>query len=59
MNPDRRPPIILQLGPGDFAVAIRARNGGTVPVYRINQRDIKAASVAATLARQAEEAERG
>ena len=52
MNPPRAP-IILQLGPPDFAVAVRAHDEGDVPIYRIAQRDIKATSVAATVARQA------
>jgi len=50
----RRGPIVVRLGARDFAVAAWVRDEGGVPLYRIVQRDIKAESVAATLARQAQ-----
>ena len=52
----RRPPIVLDLSPGPrpFAVAVWVRDEGETAVYRIVQRDIRAAKVAATLARQLE-----
>src|SRR5215831_8294509 len=49
----QRGPIVLRLGARDFAVAAWVRDEGGVSIYRIVQRDIKAESVAATLARQA------
>jgi hypothetical protein len=52
---NERPPIVLHLGPHDFAVAVWIRDEGTVPVYAVRQREIREASVAAAVARQHEE----
>jgi hypothetical protein len=54
-----RAPLILHFGAHDFAVAVWARDEGAVPICRIARRDIDAATVAATIARQAEEDARG
>ncbi len=43
--------IILELDPQDFAVAAWVRDERGMPVYRIVEREIQAASVAATVAR--------
>ena len=58
MSAAGRPAIVLRLGPHDFAVAVWLRDEGEVPVYEIKQREIREASVAATVARQAEKPER-
>ena len=47
-----RQPIVVQLGPREFAVLVHVRDEDGVPVYEIRQRDIKDASVAATVAHQ-------
>ena len=49
---DPHPPIVLEFGPHDFAVAAWTRDERGVDVYRIVQREIREASVAATVARQ-------
>ena len=49
-----RPPVVLELGPHDFALATWTRDERGVGVYRIVQREIREASVAATVARQRE-----
>jgi hypothetical protein len=46
--------VILQLGPRDFAIARWVREEAGVPMYRITQKDIRAASTTATMARQVE-----
>ena len=48
-----REPIVLQIGPHDFAVAVWVRDEGGVGVYEIRHREIREASVAATVAKQA------
>jgi hypothetical protein len=48
-------PIILHLGPHDFAVAVCIRDEDGVPIYEVRHRDIREASVAATVARQEQE----
>jgi hypothetical protein len=50
-----RPPIVLHLGPHDFAVAVWIRDEGNVPLYEVRHRDIREASVAAAVARQHQE----
>ena len=47
-----RPPIVLQLGPHDFAVAVWIRDEGEQPVYEIREREIREAKIAATVARR-------
>jgi hypothetical protein len=54
MSPSR-PPIVLHLGPYDFAVAVWIRDEADVPVYEVRYRDIREPSVAATVARQHQE----
>jgi hypothetical protein len=51
--PRGRGPVILPLGPRNFGIAQWTRDEGAVPVYRITHKDIRAASTAATMARQA------
>ena len=51
-SPPARPPIVLSLGPCNWGIATWTRDERDVPVYRITQRDIRAASTAATMARQ-------
>ena len=46
------PPVILQLGLHDFAVLEWVRDEDGEPVYRIVRQGIKAAKIAATLARK-------
>jgi hypothetical protein len=48
-----RVPIILRLGPRDYAVAIWREDEGGEAVYEIIHRDIREVIVAATLARKA------
>jgi hypothetical protein len=55
MTSKGHPPIVLQLGPHDFAVAVWIRDEGTVPLYEVRHRDIREASVAAAVARQHQE----
>jgi hypothetical protein len=50
--PPGRGPVILPLGPRNFGIAHWTRDERGVPVYRITHKDIRAASVAATMARQ-------
>ena len=50
--PPGRGPIVLVLGPRNWGIAAWMRDEHDVPVYRITQKDIRAASTAATLARQ-------
>jgi hypothetical protein len=50
--PPGRGPVILPLGLRDFGIAQWVRDEGSVPVYRITHKDIRAASTAATMARQ-------
>ena len=51
--PPARPPLILQLDLHDFAVVawVRDEHGDGEPVYRIVRQGIKAARIAASLAR--------
>ena len=49
--PPGRGPIVLELGPRNWGIAACIRDERDVPVYRITQRDIRAASTAAVLAR--------
>ena len=53
-GPKLQPPVILQLGPREFAVLAWIRDEGGKPVYRIVQQGIKAASTAAVIARRIE-----
>jgi hypothetical protein len=46
------PPVILRMGPRDYAVATWLRDEDGEPVYKIVQRGIKAASPAGGLARK-------
>ena len=50
--PPGRGPIVLELGPRNFAIARWLRDEKDVPLYSIVRKDVKAASIAATLARQ-------
>lgn len=47
-----RPPIVLQLGPHDFAVAVWIRDEGEQPVYEIRETEIRETKVAAAVARR-------
>jgi hypothetical protein len=49
--PPGRGPIVLELGPRNWGIAAWMRDERAVPVYRITQIDIRAASTAAVLAR--------
>ena len=49
-----RPPVILQIGPREFAVLAWVRDEAGAPVYRIAQQGIKAASTAVVMARKIE-----
>jgi len=51
-----RRPVILQLGPRDFAVLVWVRDEDGEPVYRVVKDRIKAASTAAVLARKLQQA---
>jgi hypothetical protein len=50
--PPGRGPIVLVLGRRNWGIAAWIRDERDVPVYRITQRDIRAASTAATMVRQ-------
>ena len=50
--PPGRGPIVLELGPRNWGIAAWMRDERDVPVYRIVQRDVRAASTAATTARK-------
>jgi hypothetical protein len=47
-----RPPIVLQLGPHDFAVAVWIRDEGEQPVYEIRETGIREPKIAATVAKR-------
>jgi hypothetical protein len=49
--PPGRGPIVLELGPRNWGIAAWIRDERDVAVYPITQRDIRAASTAAVLAR--------
>ena len=51
-----RPPIVLELGPHDYAVAVWIRDEGEQPVYEIREREIREAKVAAAVARRLRDA---
>ena len=53
--PAGRGPIVLILGPRNWGIAQWINDEGDVPVYRITQRDIRAASTSAVLARKLHE----
>ena len=53
-TPDRRPAIVLQLEPHEYAVAVWRRDEDGEPVYEILHENIREVTVAATLARAAE-----
>ena len=53
--PPGREPIVLVVGPRNWGIAQWMKDERGVPVYRIAQKDIKAASIAGTLARQERE----
>ena len=53
VRPPTRVPIILRLGPRDYAVAVWREDEGEEPVYEIIHRDIREVIVAVTLARKA------
>jgi len=47
-------PVILQIGPREFAVLAWLRDEAGAPVYKVVQEGIKAASTAAVMARKIE-----
>ena len=54
----QRAPVILQLGPRDYSVLAWVRDEDGEPVYRVVKDKIKAAKIAATLARQLQDGTR-
>ena len=54
-SPPGRGPVVLALGPRNWGIAQWIKDERDVPVYRITQRDIRAASTAAVLARKLDE----